>query len=251
MRALLSLLTLGVLSGPVAADQGKAKQHLEKAMVAHNEGRYADALVELNIAYTLDAQPALLYAIGQVHVMQGQCAQAITFYQRFLDSKPGPAQAAKASEAIETCKKLQADKPVEQPKQDDLDRPLPTDRPDIPPPPPPLRIISTPAPWYTDYLGDALVGTGILAGVASALFYRAALSDRDRADEVMRYDEYDELLASSARKQKVAIGFAAGAGVLVTAGVISYVVRERKTETRTLIAAPIQQGGMIAWLGRF
>ena len=97
MRVPLSFVMLAALAGPSLADAKKdAKVHLDKAAAAHKAGRYDDARKELEIAYTLDPQPALLYAIGQVHVMQGQCPQAITFYERFLESKPGEAQAAKA-----------------------------------------------------------------------------------------------------------------------------------------------------------
>lgn len=116
----------------------------------------------------------------------------------------------------------------------------------------PERVVATTtAPWYTDKLGDALVGAGLVAGIASALFYRSALGDRDRADTTTSYDRYDELVAQSHDKQTYAAAFAAGAAVLVTAGVISYVVREREVRTTTVSAAPTRRGGVITWLVRF
>jgi tetratricopeptide (TPR) repeat protein len=245
MRVVFATLLLLVVSPASAFADAKAdaKQHLERAMAAHKDARYADALTELKIAYTLDPQPALLYAIGQVHVMQGQCDQAITFYQRFIDAKPGPAQVAKADQAIETCKQIEAEKP-KQPKEQEPPQLVPSREP-------PLRVETSTAPWYSDWLGDALVGSGIAAGIVGTLFYRSAISDRDDADTATTYERYDELLARSGDKQRISIGFAAGAGVLVTAGVISYIVRDRKVETRTLIAAPTRQGAVITWFGHF
>lgn len=107
------------------------------------------------------------------------------------------------------------------------------------------------APWYTDKVGDALVGGGIILGVTAALFYRAAINDRDAADTVLGYGRYDDLVAESQTEQNYAIGFAVGATALVAAGVVSYIVRDRKTETPTVIAGATQQGGWISWFARF
>lgn len=116
---------------------------------------------------------------------------------------------------------------------------------------PETQIVTTTAPWYTDKLGDALVGGGIVLGVASALLYSSALSDRDSADTVIGYDRYGELVEQSQTKQNYALGFAVGATALVAAGVVSYIVRDRKVETRTVSAAATRQGGMITWSARF
>lgn len=116
---------------------------------------------------------------------------------------------------------------------------------------PDTQIVTTTAPWYTDKLGDVLAGSGVVLGVASALLYTSALSDRDSADTVLGYDRYGDLVERSDTKQNYAVGFAIGATALVAAGVVSYIVRDRKVETRTLVAAPTQQGGMITWSARF
>lgn len=247
MRTTIAL-TLLLASGTAFADAKKeAKVHLEKATAAHKAARYEEALTELKIAYTLDPQPALLYAIGQVHVMQGQCDQAITFYERFIAAHPSPEQAAKASQAIETCKKLAPEKPVDpvnpviQPQQPV--EPLIIEKP--------VTVITTTRPWYTDVVGDVLVGTGIISGIVGLVFYRGALSTRDEADTVMSYERYDELVADADSKQTLSIVFAASGAALVTAGIISYVVRDRSVESRTVSVVPTSQGGLVTWFARF
>ena len=243
----LVLATVLALGGSALADAKKdAKVHLDKAAAHHKAGRYDEARKELEIAYTLDPQPALLYAIGQVHVMQGQCPQAITFYQRFLDSNPGEAQAAKAREAIETCKKLQA--PVNKPDEKPIEKPI-EQKPIVIEKP--VTVVTTTRPWYTDVVGDVLVVAGVGAGVASLLFYRGAISDRDEADRVMSYDTYDDLLAKANTKQTYSVVFAASAGVLIAGGIVSYVVRDRRVETRQVALVPTTDGGMVTWSGRF
>jgi len=243
------ILALLLASSTALADAKKdAKVHLDKAAALHKAGKYEEARKELEIAYTLDPQPALLYAIGQVHVMQGQCPQAITFYQRFLDSNPGEAQAAKAREAIETCKKLQA--PEHKPDEQKPDEQKPVEQKPIVIEKP-VTVVTTTRPWYTDVVGDVLVVAGIGAGVASLIFYRGAISDRDEADRVMSYDTYDDLLAKANTKQTYSIVFAASAGVLITGGIVSYVVRDRSVETRKVAVVPTHDGGMVTWSGRF
>lgn len=103
----LLILVLAIVVGavPAAADpKAEATQHFERASVAHEEGRFRDALRELTLAYALDPRPELLYAIAQVHVKLGECPQAISFYQRFIASKPKPEHAARARQAITVCK---------------------------------------------------------------------------------------------------------------------------------------------------
>jgi tetratricopeptide (TPR) repeat protein len=248
MRVSLSIALVLAIGGSALADAKQdAKVHLDAAAAAHQAGRYDEARKELEIAYTLDPNPALLYAIGQVHVMQGQCPQAITFYERFLESKPSEAQAAKAREAIETCRRLQpADKPSDKPidvKPQIIEKPVIMEKP--------ITIVTTTRPWYTDVVGDVLVGAGIGAGIASVVFYRAALTDRDEADRVMSYEEYDALLDRAGSKQRIAIVFAAGGGLLAAAGLVSYIVRDRTVETRTVSVVPTSQGGMVTWSGQF
>ena len=101
---LVVLCVASVLPQHAFADpKDESKQHFEAASTAHKEGRFSDALNELMVAYALDPRPELLYAIGQIHVKLGQCPQAITFYQRFIDTRPKAEQAARAQKAIETC----------------------------------------------------------------------------------------------------------------------------------------------------
>src|SRR5687768_4618865 len=102
MRTLLLLLLIP--TSALADPKAQAKDHIEKATTFHGEGKFKEALEQLTLAYALDPKPELLYAIGQVHVQLGNCTQAISFYERFLQSKPTAGPAAAAKEAIQTCK---------------------------------------------------------------------------------------------------------------------------------------------------
>src|SRR4051812_39387086 len=106
MRRIALLAAVLVTASRADADpKADAKHHIETAMVAHGEGRFADALIELTTAYDLDPQPDLLYAIAQVHVKLDRCTDAIGYYEKFLATNPKPAPAKAAREAIAVCKK--------------------------------------------------------------------------------------------------------------------------------------------------
>jgi len=238
----LSLVALTVAPRPVLADpKDEFKRHFDQATAAFKDGRYDEALRELNVAYTIDPQAQLLYAIGQVLVMQGKCGDAITFYKRFLDANPEPVKAGKAQEAIDTCQKLLAEKAQSQPP--------PPRQPQPPPPPPPQPERS---PWYSDWLGDALVGVGVLAAGGSVAFITSARRDRERADKETGYDGYDAQVARAHTKQNVAIGLGGGAAVLIGAGVVRYILRAGE-ERSTLGVSPAQhqRGAVVTWTTRF
>jgi len=242
-------------SSSAGADpKADAKAHIEKATAAHAAGKYDDALKELTLAYALDPQPELLFGIGQVHMKLGDCESATTFYQRFIATKPNPKEASIAQKAITTCKdhppepkKIEPEPPIEPVKPQPVEtRPEPVAV--IPPPPPPPPPAAR--PWYRDFIGDALVGVGVVAEVVAAVEYRGALDKRDRADAATTYGDYQHLLDDAHHQNRLAIGFAAGGGALVLAGVIHYLVTGTPEE-RGIAIVPTHGGNLVTWTTRF
>lgn len=246
MRALRFFIVAALATSTTAAfadAKSQAKEHLERASIAHKEGRYEDALKDLEIAYTLDPQPALLYGIGQVQVMTGHCPQAIQFYERYLASKPSAAAAAKATEAIETCKKLIAD--PDNPKAQDPNKPL------EPPHPPPVERTFKTTPWYSDTLGDVLTSAGIGFGLGSIVVVAMARGDRDEAEAAVGYDNYNTLVERAKTRQTISIVCGVGGIAFVGAGVIRYLTRNATVEVRRVAVVPTKQGGLVTWSARF
>ena len=241
MRASLYLLIAALALAPANAfadKKAEAKDHFERAGVAHKEGRYDDALTQLNIAYSLDPNPAFLYSIGQVKVMQGECGEAIVFYERFIASQPSAEAKAKAQEAIETCKRLEPAKKEKAPPEKIYVTKT-------------ERVSTRTRPWYTDGVGDTFLILGIAAGGTSGFFYYLAINDRDTAETSENYEAYDALIARAQQRQMYSWALAGGAGVFVTCAVISYLVRDRTVETRSVALVPTNDGAMVTWAGRF
>jgi tetratricopeptide (TPR) repeat protein len=251
-----------VAARPAFADsKAEVKAHLERAAAAHKAGRFNEALDELTSAYAIDPRPTLLFSIGQVHMKLGDCDTAITFYRRFLDSHPDPREAGIVSQAISTCKDhagarpspREPVKPAPPPPPVEPPSPAPEEPPPTPVEPPPQLAPQAAvhrAPWYRDWLGDALVVAGATCGAIAIVEYRAAVDDREQADRAGTYGNFEDLLDSAHRERTLALGFGAGAGLLVVTGVLHYIIGSRSTEG-VVALVPTSGGQVLAWRASF
>lgn len=249
------LLLLALVPTPALADaKSEAQAHIEKATAFHAEGKLKEALEQLTLAYALDPRPELLYAIGQVHVQLGNCAQAISFYERFLSTKPGAGPSAAAKEAIQTCKTMPPPAPEPEPTPEPQPPPEPAPAPEPPPPVAPRAEeppSTGPKPWYKDVLGDALVGGGVVAGVLSVVFYQQMNGKLDDAERAMTYEDHDAARDDAKSKRNLSIAFGAGGVVLIGAGIARYMLRDTGERKTKVAVTPTSEGGLITWMGRF
>jgi tetratricopeptide (TPR) repeat protein len=109
-------------------------------------------------------------------------------------------------------------------------------------------------PWYTDALGDALVLGGVAATVVGLVEYRSALSDLDAAEDhasTTSLARYHELVDDARGKRTTSIVLVGAGGALIAAGIVRYVLREDRTEVRTVGVAPARGGGVVTYEGSF
>jgi hypothetical protein len=257
-RSLLLLLALAPATA-FADAKSEAKAHIERATTFHGDGKFKEALEQLTLAYALDPRPELLYAIGQVHVQLGNCTQAITFYERFLTTKPAAGPTAAAKEAIETCKTAPPPEVKPDPVPEVKPDPVPEVKPDPEPmPQPPPRNETPPStggtPWYKDVIGDVLVGGGIVAGVLGVVFYRqmsGKLDDSEDRTKAPTVEAHDKLRDEAASKRNLAIGFGVGGVALIGAGIARYMLRDNGERSSKIAVTPTSDGGLITVIGRF
>jgi uncharacterized membrane protein YidH (DUF202 family) len=234
------LVVVALLALPLAAAAGPkedAQAHIQKATAAHEAGDFSLALTELEAAYTLDAQPDLLYAIGQVHVKLANCPVAITFYERFLATNPGPEPSTAANDAINNCKSTMAAQP---PPADPV--------PEQPPPPPP------PEPKKFDVIGTTLVGLGIVSTVVGVVMYSSAINDLDDSEQAASYDASQALVDDAHSKRNLAVMFTAVGVVAIGVGAwhyLSFRKKQQKESTTTMAISPTTTGGMVTFGGSF
>jgi len=89
----LACLFLALAIAPAAAradNKEDARVHVANATRAHKAGHYDEARLELEAAYALDPDPAVLYALGQVHAKLGHCREATAYFTRFGATQKDP-----------------------------------------------------------------------------------------------------------------------------------------------------------------
>ncbi|MBA3463037.1 MAG: tetratricopeptide repeat protein [Deltaproteobacteria bacterium] len=246
---LLAALVLALTTRAHAGDPRiEAKAHIDRATELHKAGNPAEALGELVRAYALDPQPQLLYAMGQLHVKLGECTLAITFYERFLSTKPAAQLARMANEAIATCH-TNPPPAIEAPAEP---APVATSAPEPAPlaplAPAALPRSPEPRPWYADKLGVGLAGAGVVTGIVGIVMWRGARSDRDDADRAPTYDEFDSLVARAQTKQTAALVLGVAGVVLVGAGGAHLWLHQRE---QGVVVSPTSGGAAISWSGRW
>ncbi len=211
----------------------ETRRRIELATKLHEAGEYAQARSELAVAYSLEPDPSLLFAIGQLHVKLAQCDQAILYYDRFITANPELAAAAGANEAVEVCKTSLAT-PVAAPMA-------------------PVRAPGDagPPPWYLDKVGLGLAAGGAVLAIVGASRYRSALGDLDGAEAALTHAQHAKLVASAHSKRTYAAVFATGAAVLTGAAVVRFVMQRRTRESQDVTLVPTDGGGMVTWGGSF
>jgi tetratricopeptide (TPR) repeat protein len=235
--AALIALPLSASAGP--KEKAEAQTHIQKATEAHEAGSYDVALVELEAAYGLDPQPDLLYAIGQVQTKLNNCPVAITYYEKFLATKPAAEPTAAANEAINTCKTQMATAPQPEPTPDQQ----PVAPPEPPPPPPP-------EPRKFDVIGTTLVGLGVLSTVVGVVMYSSAVNDLDDAENAPTYQEHESLVDDAHSKRTYAVIFTAAGVAAIGIGAWHYLTFRKKEQSRVSVT-PTTTGGMVTWQGSF
>lgn len=150
---------------PAEITDPSAREHFAVGMQAWLEEDYARAQRELEAAHALDPAPVLLYSLGQLSRLQGDCVRARERFLAFLATDPPEAEATHARVNLERCKSAEPEVvPVAVAEPEPI-VPLPT----------PVRKI--------DALGVALtVGGGVVASVGLGVF-GGAFAVRGRANE--------------------------------------------------------------------
>ena len=245
MRNLTSFVVVVavVVSGRANADpKSEANDHKQKAGAAFKEGRLNDALDELTAAEALDPDPALLYAIGQVHVKLDQCTEAIDFYKQYLETHPPADKADLANQAVETCKEQLAAAASAAPVT-----PVAPTAPVVDVEAPPVHVDS-PA-WYSqDPLGESLVvGGGVTAIVGIVLYVSARGTNSDAATASTYGAGLSDINSASSLRTASAILMIGGAA-LAGLGVYHYMQHD---DDQGVAVVPTHGGAVVGWSSRF
>lgn len=175
--------------GSVALAQSDPSRLYMQGAAAYGEGRYADAAALFEQAYTLGAEPVLLYNLGLAYERAGEVARAIDAYERFLAAVPDAAERTEVERSLET---LRRQRDLEAELREREARPEPIE-PEVVPETVeavavPVEVAPGPspsaAPWVIAGVGIAGVLAGVGVGVAAQSDYDAARGEPSHARAV-------------------------------------------------------------------
>jgi tetratricopeptide (TPR) repeat protein len=217
----IHVVALCVLGAPAAhADRAAAKPHVDAGAAAYAAGKYDEASSELERAYVLDPDPALLYARAQALRLGGRCGDAIALYREYLATNPNEQQAETTRTHLVACEQVVAEQP---PEPSPATEPPPSAAPQTLPAPATQDSPTRDSPrWYSDRIGGALVIGGAAAiGVGVGFLVVSSRSRDDARNAELRVDAVRALDDATLERR---IGIAAiGVGVaLVSGGVVRY-----------------------------
>ncbi|MDQ3366937.1 MAG: tetratricopeptide repeat protein [Myxococcota bacterium] len=213
---------LASAAAPVRAEgDGTPATSLDRIRELYERGDFAGVRRELQQQYERAADPALLFALGQVELNLGDFAAAIDYYERFIASGPADDQIALAQQAIGAAR-MRLTQPAPRPEQ------------------PPATTRGPRRRWQTEDSGlIGLGGTAMLVG-AGLLIYAGRLGD-DREGSLADYDARID----RARTMRWTGGGIVTAGALVV-GVT--VLRWRLRPDGALVTASVAPGPTVTSL---
>jgi hypothetical protein len=199
----------------------EARAHLVRGLEHYEKGRFAEAVSEFLAGQAIDAQPEFRYALGQAERKRGRCAEAIVYYQSYLDTRPSSVQAATARQNIARCKATVAELP---PPSTPAPAPTLAPAPSTTPPPAPRANAAH------DWRGHLLWSLGALTVAAGGTLWGLAERDLQAVAGATRYDQFTAAYdsAAGADSQRIAgIVVLSAGGALIVAGIarLGYVAR--------------------------
>lgn len=132
---------------PGRATVAEGRRHFARGNTLYQQGRYDEAVTELQAGYAVDPKPDFLYAIGQAERKRGDCKAAIRYYQQYVDSGQSPQRTVAVLVQIDRCKQELAAAPSQSSRPPAAtSEPAATPPPTTPTPAPPPPAVATPEP---------------------------------------------------------------------------------------------------------
>lgn len=187
----------------------------------YEAGNYAAAAAAFEAAHAIEAAPELLFSIGNMRRLAGQCEAAIDALERFLDTDPSQVSADDARAAIDECRDRV-------PAADVEPAPVPPPEPPAPAPSAARDDRAPERPWHRDPTAGALLGVGSV-GMAVGLGFAVAAGVHDRrAQNAEFHDDFLDLRHTARTEATVAaVALSVGAALVVGAAVRYAIVRRR------------------------
>ena len=205
---------------PAGLQNADARARYDTGMKAAAAKDYAKAERELEAAYAIEPSPALLYALGQLARLGGDCTKAVQRFEAYLETKPPAPAVEDTQQLIDRCKPL-VDAPPPEPTPSSVPPPEPTPE-RVEPPPPSL-------PPGPDVLGITLTTVGATLAVVGFGVFGGAFAQQARAENEPDVAAFEEGVRRARGMYWTGVGLASVGAAIAIGGVVRLlVVRHRR-----------------------
>ncbi len=255
-RSLIVLLVVTATANAGPHDDGNAvdsaKAHFARGKAAEKAGQFAQAADEFEAAYALDPRPEMLFNIGQAFLLAGAKAEALSYFQRYLEAQPDGAGAAEARKQVAALGKEVTPAPKPEPAAPAAPAPAPAPAVAVAGAPVSVTVepIEQPASPRLRIAGLATAGAGLVALGFGVTFALDARSDADQlTHHTGAWTDADRTLYANgqAANRDMVISYVAASGLIIAGGVL-YALGARTVQVSV---APSPSGAAAAVAGRF
>jgi serine/threonine-protein kinase len=228
---------------PTRKELDAARKHFQAAEAAKTRSEYQTAALEYLAAYKLFEEPEFLFDVAEVYRLAGDEANALTYYQEYLelDAEGRGAAAARTAEgeirrsiaAKDEAAKRAADEEAKQKADEEKAHAAATQ---------PAPIVEAAAPEASPGRGLRIAGlvtggAGVVAIGVGVVFGLRASSISSEASDWTTFDpkRYDE---GKAAERNMFIFTGAGAAALVTGGVLYFLGHRAAASAEKLTLVP-------------
>jgi len=203
---------------PLGFENAEASAQFDAAMAAWEADDLGTAQRLLEAAYALEPKPALLYSLGQIARLQGDCREATRRLEAFLETGPSAKAEAEARVNIERCAAELAEQPEPEPEPE----PEPAPEPELNPKPEPARR-------RPDALGISLTAVGGVTTAVGLGLFGSAFAVQGRAEDQRAVDPFERGVRQARAQYWTGVALTSVGSALVVGGIIRLVQVRRRT----------------------
>jgi hypothetical protein len=191
--------------GQTAPMKIEAEKHFNLALKRYQEENYRGAADSLAKAHGIEPRKDILFAWAQAERLAGDCVKATVLYHRLRKEELPDQDRLGVLEGLERCGAFEEAEKA----QEEAD-----------------RKASEGSPWYSDWLGDTLLVSGIVGLGVGSSYWLISSSERDDAAAAFSYESH-VVLEDNARKHRfISIAAFTAGGALITGAIVRYIMRD-------------------------
>ncbi len=247
-------LTAPLLTESVA--EASPSEDYAEGLRLYSNKEFTAAAEALARSYNGKEDQSTLFAWAQAERLQGNCDASGKLFSKFIAKGANKKQSHAAFELMQNCVERQPET-VDKPETGST---VVEEEPETNPPEAEPRLVTDNStqnstsgqelvvvttgpsvqrsPWYSDWVGMSLLGSGTAALIAGGITFKSAL-DAEKNAEGKGYTHFSDSKRLAVNRRSLAVGVGVTGGVLLGGGLIYYLLRDGSSDEQKPISMQI------------